>query len=300
MRNNGSSSSSSSSSDPTPPPSTTTSSSSVSEEHVGSFNGGHIDVVGFGTDFNDAASILQHINQIYLGAAVIHFLNAFQYAWAWLPSGFRWYSVVMIPEYLNMLGAGIYIYTASKYPECIEYESDVTTTVHRAETFASSVELIAAFGWCITWFLTFPRGIPGRGFTLDDPDVWGNIFIVAPSIIYVQYNAHILHEPTAYGSDLLYERGDLLFAIGAFFYLFSSLRDDGWFFWMPTAGAIGGGWDVRTPIPPPNDVRKRAFSNPNTCDTVMGGCFGCACDCCEAYSEEGDALIGSNDEPFKR
>ena len=34
---------------------------------------------------------------------------------------------------------------------------------------AAIVEIVAAFGWAITWWGTYPRK-PGHGFTLDNPD----------------------------------------------------------------------------------------------------------------------------------
>lgn len=59
----------------------------------------------------------------------------------------------------------------------------MTAQVHGIETAACTVEVLACFGWVITWWLTFPR-VPGRGWTLDDPDMWANLLIVAPSLMY--------------------------------------------------------------------------------------------------------------------
>ena len=249
---------------------TTTSSSSSSSSDTG----------------GEAAAILSDINNLYIGAGVIHFVNAFQYYHSWLPSGFRWYSVVMIPEYLNMLGAGIYMYTATLYPECGEYESEVTLRVHKLETAAAVIEVFAALGWFTTWYLTFPRKA-GRGWTLDDPDLWGNVLIIAPSIVYLVYNVNILQDPTQYGTDLLYEKGDLIYAIGAFLYLACALRDDGWLFFMPEAGRLPGGWGAKPPIPPPmdSDSFESDVSHGSLLEYTCGSCFGCACDCCTPAEE---------------
>lgn len=49
---------------------------------------------------------INSINNLFVAAGVIHLINAFMYAWSWLPLGYTWCSIVMIPEYLNMIGAG--------------------------------------------------------------------------------------------------------------------------------------------------------------------------------------------------
>lgn len=57
----------------------------------------------------EADAILARINRLYVTSGFIHAFNALQYYWAWLPSGFRWHHRVMVPEYLNMIGAGMYM-----------------------------------------------------------------------------------------------------------------------------------------------------------------------------------------------
>ena len=47
---------------------------------------------------SNSAQILSNINALYLGFGAVHFVNAFMYYWAWLPSGYRFYDRVMIPE----------------------------------------------------------------------------------------------------------------------------------------------------------------------------------------------------------
>lgn len=84
---------------------------------------------------------------------------------------------VLYPEYLNVLGAGLYLYSATLYPSenVADYAHDgVTYSVHLIETCASAVELIATVGWTWSWWVTFPR-VPGRGATLvrrRDRVVW--------------------------------------------------------------------------------------------------------------------------------
>jgi hypothetical protein len=172
---------------------------------------------------------LRGINQLYVAAAVIHFFNAFQYIYAWLPLGYGVLHPVMIPEYLNVLGATLYLVSASKYNETLSSNTSFATlTVHRIETSSAFFEILAALGWTLVWWKTHARG-KGRGLTFDDPDFWGNFFIVVPSFIYFVYNVQILKDLESYDTNQLYKKGDLLYFVGSIFYVFCALRDDGWF-----------------------------------------------------------------------
>ena len=136
------------------------------------------------------------INAVYIVAGVVHLLNAFQYIYAWFPLGFGLLSPVMIPEYLNVLGAALYLVGAARYNAAM-FDADITHSIHVLETVASLIEVFAAFGWTIVWWFTFVRG-PGRGLTLDDPDFTGNALIIIPSIIYFVYNVNNLIDAKNY------------------------------------------------------------------------------------------------------
>lgn len=125
------------------------------------------------------------IDRAYKASAVIHVVNAAMYIWAWLPAGYTWISPVLLPDYLNVAGSACYLWSAWHYAEMGGVKDPLTAQVHWVETAAASIELVAAFGWCAQWYATFPRGVAGRGWTLDDPDVLANVFIVVPSIYYV-------------------------------------------------------------------------------------------------------------------
>ncbi len=199
---------------------------------------------------------VETLNNLYLASAIIHLVNAFMFIWSWLPLGFSIFSVVMIPEWLNVVGACLYLYTATLYPKVDgTYTDDATFQIHHAETAAASIELVAAVGWAITWWLTYPRG-PGRGWTLDDPDVWANILIFVPSVYYVVYNAQVLADPPSYCCNFLYTEGNLIYAIGSIFYLLAALRDDGWFMCMPAGGKCRYGIDERTILDPLGTLNK--------------------------------------------
>jgi hypothetical protein len=162
-------------------------------------------------------------------------LNAFQYIYAWFPLGYGLLSWVMIPEYLNVIGAGIYLAGAARYNSAM-YSEATTHDIHVLETIASSVEVLAAFGWVVVWWYTYMPG-RGRGLTLDDPDFSGNALIVVPSIVYLVYNVNNLVDARNYcvGTNAkLYTTADLWYFIGSIIYVLSAARDDGWFphFWF--------------------------------------------------------------------
>lgn len=94
---------------------------------------------------------------------------------------------IVYPEYMNVLGAALYLWSAALYPTESGPTDATTLKVHRIETAAASVELLACVGWLITWHLTYLR-VPGRGYTLDDPDVWALITIFGGSTTYMLYN----------------------------------------------------------------------------------------------------------------
>jgi hypothetical protein len=163
-------------------------------------------------------------------------LSATLYWWAW--KDHRWNDVIMIPEYLNHIEAALYLWSAIWYAREDGYYGYYTTTLHQIETVAAFVELFASFGWIMSWYRTYTRTI-GRGYTLDDPDTVAYILTTLSSFIYITYNIQILVNPEEYGLNQVYFYGDIIYSIGAVFYLLANLRDDGWLWWMPIAGQYG-------------------------------------------------------------
>lgn len=68
--------------------------------------------------------------------------------------------------------------------------------------------------------------------------MWAIISIFAASSVYLWYNLQILQHPESYGTCQLYFWADILYAANGWFYLLASLRDDGWFWFMPLAGGF--------------------------------------------------------------
>jgi len=222
---------------------------------------------------------LNTINNMFVGAAVVHVINAFMYIWVWIDVGFPFRHIIMIPECLNVLEATLYLCTAVMYRYEATGSSDDGSTsslslsspsddsfnstssslsssslsswsdtssdgtffdpilhdVQCIELTASLIEMLAAFGWVTSWYFTYLR-LPGRGFTLDDPDIWANFTIVIAAVIYIAYNVQLQLDPSQYGADLLYVVADKMYMANALLYLMGSLRDIGWFWFMPTAG----------------------------------------------------------------
>ncbi len=192
------------------------------------------------------------LNALYIAAGVIHLVNAFQYIFAWMPLGYGLLHPVMIPEYLNIVGAALYLWSASLYDAnltdyttgadgSVTYGASVLLT-HEIETASALIEVLAAVGWCVVWALAYTPG-PSRGYTLDDPDFMGNLLILVPSIIYLVYNVQNLTNPASFGTNSLYEIGDTWYFVGSVFFLCSSLRDDGWIagfgLWPAARAALG-------------------------------------------------------------
>eukprot|EP01087_Luapelamoeba_hula_P011171 TRINITY_DN3006_c0_g1_i1.p1 TRINITY_DN3006_c0_g1~~TRINITY_DN3006_c0_g1_i1.p1 ORF type:complete len:354 (+),score=60.98 TRINITY_DN3006_c0_g1_i1:70-1131(+) len=179
---------------------------------------------------------IDYINKLYLGFDCIHLISAFMYMWAW--KYFSYVHIIMIPEYLNVVEACLYIGSATLYPkeDTDTYADKYTNRVHNIETAAAVISCVASFGWVGTWWMTYYRTI-GRGFTLDDPDVFAFLGTLIASIMYVVYNGQVQrYGPDEYFTNYLYTKADILYLTAACFYVFASLRDDGWWWWIPTGG----------------------------------------------------------------
>ncbi|CAF3357385.1 unnamed protein product [Rotaria socialis] len=179
-------------------------------------------------------------NRLYIGLGVIHLVSATLYWWAWRDH--RWNDVIMIPEYLNHIEAALYLWSAIWYVReetCGLYGYGYyTTRIHIIETVAAFVELFASFGWIMSWYRTYTRAIC-RGFTFDDPDTVAYTLTTLSSFIYITYNIQILQNPELYEFNDIYTKGDIIYSVGAFFYLWANLRDDGWLWWLPVGGQYG-------------------------------------------------------------
>ena len=83
--------------------------------------------------------------------------------------------------------------------------------------------------------MTYVRTI-GRGFTFDDPDTMAWLTTVISSIIYLVYYVQMNVDPLQYNTNWLYTYGDIVYFIGACYFICAALRDDNWFWFLPFAG----------------------------------------------------------------
>jgi len=71
------------------------------------------------------------------------------YIIAW--RGRSWFDIVLIPEYLNHIQAGLYLWSALWYSKQDTLGGYYTMGVHRIELTASCIEVCAAIGWYILY-----------------------------------------------------------------------------------------------------------------------------------------------------
>ncbi|CAF3719709.1 unnamed protein product [Rotaria sp. Silwood1] len=87
----------------------------------------------------------------------------------------------------------------------------------------------------MSWYMTYTRTL-GRGFTLDDPDVIAFSSTTTAAIIYVVYSIQVYVHPEEYNNNLLYTYGDIIYFLGACYYIFAAMRDQNWFWFLPFTG----------------------------------------------------------------
>ncbi len=83
--------------------------------------------------------------------------------------------------------------------------------------------------------MTYIRTL-GHGFSLDDPDVFAFSMTMIAAMIYVVYNTQVLIHPELYNTSTLYTYGDIMYCVGACFYIFANMRDLNWFWFLPLSG----------------------------------------------------------------
>jgi hypothetical protein len=73
------------------------------------FGGAYLDEERYGPLYTGrfASWSETYANQLYLGANIVHLVNAFQYVFSWY--GRSWRAAVVWPEYLNVIGATLYV-----------------------------------------------------------------------------------------------------------------------------------------------------------------------------------------------
>ena len=188
-------------------------------------------------------------NDLYFNFGIEHLINACMFVWAWDDRG--WFDDVVIPEYLNIIGAALYIWSASLYP--VMYSDDDLFYYYykpKTEEFKACryIELVAciiftlsAFGWIYSWYRLFTENFgpvllntsASRGISILDPEWHCNWTLVAASIVYLYWGIDTAYKFSHFSTDSLYMIGNILYLLNGIFYVIAAFRDYGWFFQLP-------------------------------------------------------------------
>jgi len=79
------------------------------------------------------------------GLAIVNIIMGFLYFWAWHDRSLI--DIIMIPEYVNLIQAGLYLWSATWYSKQDTLGGYYTMAVHKIELTASVIGLFAAIGW---------------------------------------------------------------------------------------------------------------------------------------------------------
>jgi len=203
---------------------------------------------------NDYVGDTKERNDLYFKFAVVHLIDAFLYLWAWDDKGYL--DPYCYPEYLNILGAGLYLWSACLYPLEFSSDDDVSNSptdsfyaCRRIELSAAVVEIFASIGWIVTWWWGLKekyetsnsqsyRMPPGIGLSLEDSDFHACWTIMLAALLYFVYNVQVLDSPERYATNFAYVWGDIFYLLNSLFYFAAALRDYGWFDSLPLPSAL--------------------------------------------------------------
>mmetsp|Transcript_34267 Transcript_34267/g.34929 ORF Transcript_34267/g.34929 Transcript_34267/m.34929 type:complete len:349 (+) Transcript_34267:181-1227(+) len=186
-------------------------------------------------------------NKLYVYFGILHVVNALMYIWTWEERS--WLDNVLVPDYLNVCGASLYLYTSILYGKEYIRGKDLYSQdfyiIRYCELLASIIEMGASIGWCLVWYREYsktygalPTPTPGRGWTLEDPDMLANFTVLLGALLYLIYNCEVCRHYDSVQTNMLYVRGDEIYFLNSIFYLLAALRDCQWFWFMPSWGRL--------------------------------------------------------------
>ena len=184
---------------------------------------------------NDFVGGVNEKNKVYFTFAVVHLINAAQFAWSWDEKGFLDWE--LFPEYINTLEAVLYVFSSTLYGHLYTSTgySPEFYVCRRLEMVASLLEVVASVGWVAVWYTMFREkfganllSVPGRGLNLLDPEFHANWSLIVGAGLYVWYNVRVSRVPDDYEVDSLYVYADAVYVFNAAMYMLSTLRDYGW------------------------------------------------------------------------
>ena len=185
-------------------------------------------------------------NKVYVAFAIIHLIDAFLFLWSWEDKTF--YDVETWPEYLNIIGAALYLWSSTFYDSVYVISVDGAFspsvdfyTCRQIELVASILEVFATAGWIYVWHKglleRFGKDLkitPGRGCTFFDPDFHANWTLIAGAVLYLIYNIDLSRDARRYDTSTIYTLADIFYFVNAIAYMLATLRDLGWFWITPS------------------------------------------------------------------
>lgn len=188
---------------------------------------------------NDFVGGVNEKNKVYFTFAVIHLVNAAQFAWSWDEKDFLDFE--LFPEYINVIEAMLYVFSSTLYGHLYtsnDEQAGYTPQYYvcrRLELIASALEVFASVGWIFVWYRMFIEkigpsltAVPYRGLSFWDPDFHASWSLVLAAGLYVWYNIKVSKIPGDYEIDRLYLLADGVYVFNSICYMLSTLRDYGW------------------------------------------------------------------------
>lgn len=185
-------------------------------------------------------------NRVYVIFAVVHVVDAYLFLFSWEDK--RYYDYETWPEYLNIVGSFLYLWSSTFYNSIYVMSIDGAVLLshkfyicRQIELVASALELVATILWIYVWHkgledrvgTDFLKSVPGRGLTIYDPDLHASWTLVAGASLYLIYNIDLSRHPRRYDTSQIYALGDTFYLLNAVAYMVATLRDLGWFWMFP-------------------------------------------------------------------
>ena len=195
---------------------------------------------------NNNVGSVDRENEVYVIFAVVHVIDAFLFLQAWEDKTYA--DIETWPEYSNIAGSLLYLWSSAYYSTLYVMSDNGNISVtdnyficRKIELVASTLELFATAGWIYVWYKGLIeqfgydlRSVPGRGFTIYDPDLHANWTLIAGALSYFVYNIDLSRNPRRYDSSTIYEIADIFYLVNAIAYMVATLRDLGWFWMAPS------------------------------------------------------------------
>lgn len=218
-------------------------------------------------------------NTVYVLFGVIHVIDAFLFLLSWEDKRFT--DVETWPEYLNIAGSFLYLWSSTTYDNMYDIASDGGISLsadffkcRQIELVASILEVLATVGWIYVWhkglierFGSDFSAVPGRGFTIYDPDLHACWTLIGGAVLYLIYNIDLSRDPRRYDTSNVYALADIFYLVNAVAYMISTLRDFGWFWMFPalcTSSEESIVDEEKTPLAPKD---QRFHKIVNVCDS---------------------------------